>query len=225
MRQIKTISLCVLLALPLSACNTADLVLDRKQTKTRFVDAILIEDQVIAFGRAAQSNNEFPQNSLIMAGQKQSYVITEGSELLQKMAERLNPQYVTQTYQFRFLSKDNDGHFTGSFPIEYVVPKHVKAEPNVQFLLQQGAEHKHDTETESRYLLHLNISGKVYPAVQNLKSLKSLSRPYKVEIYTQKTEDYKSREGYNFSTGQMILLTPFVLVFDIVTLPVKLFTQ
>lgn len=213
------------MALPLSACNTADLVLDRKQTQTRFVDAILIEDQVIAFGRAAQNNNEFPQNSLIMAGQKQSYVITEGSELLQNVAEQLNPQYVTQSYQFRFLSKHNDGQFTGSFPIEYIVPKHAKAEPSVQFLLQQGAERTHDTETESRYLLHLKISGKVYPAVQNLKSLNPLSRPYNVEIYTQRAEHYKGRQGYNFSTAEMILLTPFVLVFDIVTLPIKLFSQ
>ena len=221
----QTIFKCVLyvaIGISATACNTADLLLDTPQTMTRLAPVTLIEDQVVAFGRAAQTNNEFSQNSLIIAGQKQSYVITEGSDLLQQVAERLNPQYIKQINDFRFLSKNNDGHFTGSFPIHYTVPKHAKAEPSVQFLLQHGGEILAETETETNYRLRLNISGKVYPPVQNLKSLRSMSRQYKVVIYTEQIEEYKRREGYNLSNSQVLLLTPFTLIFDIVTLPFKL---
>ena len=221
----QTIFKCVLyvaIGLSATACNTADLLLDTPQTKTRLAPVTLIEDQVVAFGRAAQTNNEFSQKSLVIAGQKQSYVITEGSDLLQQLAERLNPQYVKQINDFRFLSKNNDGYFTGAFLIYYSVPKQAKVDPNVQFLLQHGGEILAETETERNYRLHLNISGKVYPPVHNLKSLRSMSRPYKVVIYTEQLEEYKRREGYNFSNSQVLLLTPFVLVFDIVTLPFKL---
>lgn len=227
----QTIFKCVLytaVALSSTACTTAQLISEGTQVQTRYIDLNLIEDEVVAFGFPKINTSEFAANSLVIAGKKQSYVITKGSETFVKAATHLNPQYVQKfDHGFRFLSKNNDGYFIGHPTIFYQVPEQLAHnDAGIKFLLEHGAEDCTSyTKGVKQYCLKLNmeIHGKVYPAVQNLSTLKPLGQQYKITVYTQVAENYK-KQSYGLGTKEKVLLTPFTLVFDIVSFPFKLLT-
>ena len=50
-----------------------------------------------------------------------------------------------------------------------------------------------------------------------LASLKALSKPYQVSIYTHQEESYKSKSGMN--PFEKLVLLPFAVAIDVVSLP------
>jgi uncharacterized protein YceK len=57
----------------------------------------------------------------------------------------------------------------------------------------------------------------VYPAANNLSSLKALSKSYQVTIYTNQQESYKSKSGMN--PFEKLVLLPFAVAIDVMSLP------
>ena len=68
-----------------------------------------------------------------------------------------------------------------------------------------------------RFCFNLKLDGVVYPAASNLTSLKALSKPYQVNIYTHKEESYKSKSGMN--PLEKLVLLPFAVAIDVISLP------
>jgi uncharacterized protein YceK len=68
------------------------------------------------------------------------------------------------------------------------------------------------------------IKGAIYPQVSNLSMIqskyKALSKPYAVTIYGQGKTTQTQRSGSN--AAQKLVLLPFALAFDVVTLPIQL---
>jgi len=68
-----------------------------------------------------------------------------------------------------------------------------------------------------RFCFDLKLKGVVYPAANNLTSLKPLSKAYQVTIYTNKEESYKSKSSLN--PFEKLVLLPFAVAIDVVSLP------
>ena len=57
----------------------------------------------------------------------------------------------------------------------------------------------------------------VYPVANNIASLKALSKPYQVTIYTNNQESYKSSSKMN--PLEKLVLLPFAVAIDVISLP------
>lgn len=77
------------------------------------------------------------------------------------------------------------------------------------------------TEQNQQYIFQIKLEGSLYPLVENLDSLKPLSKPYKVKI--QYYQD--KREKVALSTPEKLTrlpLLPFTLAIDALVLPAQI---
>ena len=75
---IKTVLSLAILGTLLAGCATSTLIQKDNRSHTRDVKTSLVDDQVVAFGKLAQVQNHLPADSLVIAGYKNSYVLTQG---------------------------------------------------------------------------------------------------------------------------------------------------
>jgi len=121
---------------------------------------------------------------------------------------------------------NNDGYFEGDMRLSYVKLKEEFSKRDYQYFLQNGGEDcttSSDTRINAqRFCFNVPVRGAIYPAVSNLNVIranyKPLSKPYTVSFYTNK-EDVSTR-GKN--TADKLILLPFALAFDVVTLPLQI---
>jgi hypothetical protein len=191
------------------------------KTYTRTSQVTLIEDQVVAFGKPAQALANLPKDSLVIAGQQKSYVLTQGGAQFVTLISKLDPKNIQVTKRLSFYSEKNDGHFTGTLPLSYVKLKEDISKKDLEFFIENGAKECSSSSDErmqaQRFCFEVPLAGVVYPAASNLTSLKALSKPYQVTIYTQKEQSYASKSGMN--PFEKLVLLPFAVAIDVVSLP------
>lgn len=223
-----TISLFAMIGL--SGCATTALVNDSKPyTSTSTKDVQLVDDTVIAFGKPAQPLPNAPANSVVIVGEKNSYVLMQGGQQVAEILTYLDPKYIQLTRELSFYSAKNDGTFTGSLDLSYAKLKDDYTRNDINFMLTHGGQ---ECSTASdlrinaqRFCFKTNLQGGIYPAVSNLNMVQSkfrpLSHPYHVTINTKVSEQ---TTNYNSGTNPLakLVLLPFALAFDVVTLPVQI---
>ena len=204
-----------------TGCATKTLMTKDNKTYTRSNKVTLVEDQVVAFGKPAQVLSTLPANSLVIAGQKNSYILTQGGTQFVSLITKLDPKNIQMTKELSFYSEKNDGHFTGTLPLSYVKLKEDISKKDLEFFIENGAKecstYSDERMKAQRFCFDIALAGVVYPAANNLASLKALSKPYQVSIYTYQEESYKSKSGLN--PFEKLVLLPFAVAIDVVSLP------
>lgn len=217
---VKTIISLGMIGTILTGCATKTLITKDTQTYTRTTKVTLVEDTVVAFGKPAQTT-QLPQNSLVIAGQKNSYILTQGGAQFVNLISKLDPSNIQMTKELQFFSEKNDGHFSGILPLSYVKLQEDISKKDLAFFIENGAE---ECSTSSdrrmnaqRFCFNLKLAGVVYPVANNIASLKALSKPYQVTIYTNNQESYKSSSKIN--PLEKLVLLPFAVAIDVISLP------
>jgi hypothetical protein len=220
-KQIKIAMSAGIIATLFTGCATKTLMTKDNKTYTRSNKVTLVEDQVVAFGKPAQTLNTLPANSLVIAGQKNSYILTQGGAQFVTLITKLDPKNIQMTKELSFYSEKNDGHFTGTLPLSYVKLKEDISKKDLEFFIENGAKecstYSDERMKAQRFCFDIALAGVVYPAANNLASLKALSKPYQVSIYTYQEESYKSKSGLN--PFEKLVLLPFAVAIDVVSLP------
>lgn len=217
-------------SLALTGCATSSL-LDApapSQTKSQSTTkTTLINDRVVAFGKPAP-NAGISQSSIVIVGEEKSYVLTSGGYELTNLITGLNPNNFSVDNNLEFVSA-NDGKFSGVMKLSYVALKDTISRNDLQKLIQNGAR-ECSSESDSkmnaqRFCFNLNIQGAIYPRVSNFDLVKTsftpLTRPYQVSIY-QNTVTQNTHTTHGKTTADKLVLLPFALAFDVVTLPVQI---
>lgn len=214
------ISICLAGSL-LTGCATTALINKDNKVRTRTTNVTLVEDNVVAFGKPAQSIQGLPVDSLVIAGQKNSYILTQGGARFASLISKLDAKHIQITKELSFYSAKNDGYFTGTLPLSYVKLKESISKNDLDFFIQNGAEECSTSSDErmnaQRFCFNIKMAGVVYPAANNLASLQALSKPYQVSIYTTKEESYTSKSGLN--PFEKLVLLPFAVTFDVIAIP------
>lgn len=217
----KTITALTISATFLTGCATSTLIKKDNRSYTRTTKVTLVEDNVVAFGRPAQNATNLPKDSIVIAGQKNSYILTQGGSQFVTLIGRLDPKNIQITRDLNFYSEKNDGHFSGTLPLSYVKLKEDLSKKDLVFFIENGARECSSSSDErmqaQRFCFDIKLAGVIYPAANNLTSLKALSKPYQVTIYTQKEESYTSKSGMN--PLEKLVLLPFAVAIDVVSLP------
>lgn len=215
-----TISLGIIATI-LTGCATSTLIKKDTQTYTRTTKVTLVEDTVVAFGKPAQTTNNLPQNSLVIAGQKNSYILTQGGAQFVNLISKLEPSNIQMTKELQFFSEKNDGYFSGVLPLSYVKLQEDISKKDLAFFIANGAEECSTSSDKrmnaQRFCFNLKLAGVVYPVANNIASLKALSKPYQVTIYTNNQESYKSSSKMN--PLEKLVLLPFAVAIDVISLP------
>ncbi len=210
-----------------SGCATTELMESKSSQSSRNLSKqVLVDDQLVAFGRPAQALPNMPASSVVIVGEKNSYVLTQGGPEMVNILTNLTPKNIQVDSDMTFYSPRNDGYFQGEMKMSYAKLKDEFKRSDYQFFLQNGGKECTDASDQrigaQRFCFTVPIKGAVYPAVSNLSLIQSkysaLSKPYPVTIYTQ--SQTAARSGNN--AAEKLVLLPFALAFDVVTFPIQL---
>ena len=212
-----------------TGCATSSLLDSPSNATNTSAKQILSEDQIIAFGRPAQSLPNMPNATMVIVGNKNSYVLTQGGTEMVTLLTHLTPKNIQVQNDMSFYVPNNDGYFQGNMQLSYAKLKDEFKRADYQFFLQNGGQ---DCTTASdtriaaqRFCFLVPVKGAIYPQVNNLSLIQSqyrpLSKPYTVRFYT--TQHQQRDMSSSSKTGaQKLILLPFALAFDVVTLPFQL---
>lgn len=212
--------------LAISGCATSSLlesndhIITTKQT--------LSEDQVIAFGRPAQALPKTPNATMVIVGEKNSYVLTQGGIEMINLLSNLTQKNIHVDNDMSFYAPNNDGHFQGEMRLSYAKLKDEFQRSDYQFFLQNNGRDCTTTSDQridaQRFCFSVPVKGAIYPQVSNLRLIqsnyRSLTKPYTVSFYAQTEHEQVNRRGPN--SAQKLVLLPFALAFDVVTFPLQL---
>ncbi len=216
----------------LTGCTTTKLLESgNPYTHTYESKKVLINDQVVAFGKPATALPNMPANSVVIVGNKQSYVLSKGGMKFVKLISNLDAKNIHVDRELSFKSAKNDGYFSGELKLSYVKLKSDLTLADKRFFLENDAKECSTTSDKNmsaqRFCFDIDINGAVFPAVNNMSLVQSkfkpLSKPYSVTIYTTETKtETKQRRGGKNPLEKLVLL-PFALAFDVVTFPLQIF--
>ena len=210
-----------------SGCATTELMEAKSSQNSRnSAKQVLVEDQLVAFGRPAQALPNMPASSVVIVGEKNSYVLSQGGPEMVNILTNLTPKNIQVDSDMNFYSPRNDGYFQGEMKMSYAKLKDEFKRSDFQFFLQNGGKECTDASDQrigaQRFCFTVPIKGAVYPAVSNLSLIQSkynaLTKPYPVTIYTQSQS--AARSGNN--AAEKLVLLPFALAFDVITFPIQL---
>ncbi len=220
-----TATLLLTSSLALTSCATNSL-LDDAGSRTYTQKKKLFDDQVVAFAKPAQAMPNIPANSVVIVGNKHSYIMYKGSEQFLNLMTKLDRRNFNVERKLKFVSDNNDGKFEGTINLSYVKLKTDLTDDDMRFFLQNGgSDCTKDGDKRmkaQRVCFAIDIEGGVYPRVNNYEAIRSgynlLSKAYTVSMYTQvtKTENYNDK-----NIAEKIVLLPFALAFDVITLPLQ----
>lgn len=220
-------SLAVLLAG--SGCAT-NALLDGNgsQVTTKSVNTTLSQDQIIAFGRPATALPKMPMATMVIVGEKNSYVLSQGGAEMVNLLTNLSAKNIKVENDMSFDVPNNDGYFQGRMKLSYAKLKEEFNRADYQFFLQNdGQECTSASDTRigaQRFCFSVPVKGAIYPQVSNMSMIQSqyraLSKPYTVTFNTQTQQSQVNRSGAN--SAQKLVLLPFALAFDVVTFPFQL---
>ena len=205
----------------ITGCATKTLLEKDDGVRTRNVQKVLVDDTVLAFGKPSQPIPTLPADSIVIAGQQNSYVLTSGGARFAKVITGLDPKFIQIDKELQFYSANNDGKFSGTLPLKYVKLSEDVTKQDREFFIENGAEECTTSSDQrlkaQRFCFNITLSGLVYPSASNISSLKALSKPYQVSIYT--TQEVKDYSKAGSKTADKLVLFPFAVAFDVVTLP------
>ncbi|TWV81999.1 hypothetical protein [Moraxella sp. VT-16-12] len=209
-------------SLTLSGCATHTLLSkDSGGMRTEKVKKTLVSDTVLAFGKPSLRLSNLPADAVVIVGQKHSYVLTEGGGRFERLLTHLDPKNIKVTKPLNFYSANNDGSFTGSLAFKYTKLKDDVKKDEVNFFIQNGVEectsHSEKQLNAQSFCFEIPLKGLSYPVVTNQASLQTLSRAYPVTIYTH--EEKSTYQHGDSNPVQKLVLFPFAVAFDVVTLP------
>ena len=211
-----------------SGCATSSLLdSSDRQVSSKTVKQILSEDQIVAFGRPAQPIANMPNSTMVIVGEKNSYVLTQGGTEMVSLLTNLTPKNIQVDNEMSFYSPKNDGYFQGQMKLSYAKLKDEFERSDYQFFLQNGGKECTTASDQrinaQRFCFSVPIKGAIYPQVSNLNLIqakyKPLTKPYTVSFYSESTQNEVSRSGR--SGAEKLVLLPFALAFDVVTFPVQ----
>lgn len=212
-----------------SGCATNALLEDNQvTTSSSSARAVLSQDQIIAFGRPAVALPQMPMANMVIVGNKNSYVLSQGGTEMTTLLTNLTAKNIKVENDMSFEVPNNDGYFQGQMKMSYVKLKDEFARSDYQFFLQNGGQ---DCTSASdarinaqRFCFSVPVKGAIYPQVSNLSMIQSqyraLSKPYTVTFYGQ-TQQTRTTNSGTSTAGKLVLL-PFALAFDVVTLPIQI---
>lgn len=211
----------------LTGCTTTKLL--EGKTYTYKSKRILINDQVVAFGKPATALPNMPANSVVIVGDKQSYVLSEGGVEFIKLISTLDAKSIHVDKDLAFKSAKNNGYFSGNIHLSYAKLKDDFTRNDMRFFLQNNAKECSTTSDKDmsaqRFCFNMPIKGAVFPRVSNINLIQSkfkpLSKPYSVSIYTNETKTKQHHSNKN--PLEKLVLLPFALAFDVVTFPLQIF--
>lgn len=211
-----------------SGCATSSLLESNSRVSTQTTKTILSEDQIVAFGRPAQALPKTPNATMVIVGEKNSYVLTQGGTEMVSLLSNLTPKNIQVDNDMSFDVPNNDGYFQGEMKLSYAKLKDEFKRSDYQFFLQNNGRDCTSASDQridaQRFCFSVPVKGAIYPQVSNLSMIQSnyraLSKPYTVSFYTQTQQDQINRSGTN--AAQKLILLPFALAFDVVTLPFQL---
>lgn len=224
MKKIINYSLAFVIGLSLlSGCATHQLLENHSpKTYTTTTKEILVEDSVLAFGKPTTLLPETTPDSIVIVGQKNSYVLTHGANQFSTLLNYLDPDYIKLTKNLDFYSANNDGRFAGTLGLKYSQLKENISKKDREFFLKNNARecstHSEDKMGVQSFCFDVSLSGVVYPAVNLPNNMKRLSKYYPVSIYTETTTTMNSPDVGKSASKKLVLL-PFAIAFDVVTLP------
>ncbi len=212
--------------LAMSGCATSSLLESNNHIIT--TKQTLSEDQVIAFGRPAQALPKTPNATMVIVGEKNSYVLTQGGTEMISLLSNLTQKNIHVDNDMNFYVPNNDGHFQGEMKLSYAKLKDEFGRSDYQFFLQNNARECTSASDQrigaQRFCFNVPVKGAIYPQVSNLSLIQSnyraLTKPYTVSFYTQTQQKNTNRHGPN--SAQKLVLLPFALAFDVVTFPLQL---
>ncbi|MFC0820909.1 hypothetical protein [Moraxella marmotae] len=220
--------MCAAAVSALAGCATSQLLESPKTTTHTTTEKVtLLEDKVVAFGRPT-ANAGVSESSVVIVGETNSYVLTDGGVQLIGLLSTLDPKNIKVDNQLTFYSAQNDGKFTGKMNLSYAKLQDEFQRSDLQYFLQNDAtECTNDSDKRinaQRFCFEIVISGAVYPKVSNYNLVRSqltpLSRPYSVSIYTEQKNTEVVHSGKN--NAQKLVLLPLALAFDVITLPLQI---
>lgn len=212
-----------------SGCATNELLESNNRVSTKTVKSILSEDQIIAFGRPATTLPDMPMASMVIVGEKNNYVLTQGGKEMVNLLTNLSAKNIQVENDMAFNVPNNDGYFQGQMKMSYVKLKDEFSRGDYQFFLQNGGQECSSASDQrmdaQRFCFTVPVKGGIYPRASNLSMIQSkykpLSKPYTVTFYSSQTQQAQTiSSGAN--TGQKLVLLPFALAFDVITLPFQL---
>lgn len=211
-----------------SGCATSSLLESDNRVSTQTIKSVLSEDQIVAFGRPAQPLPNMPNATMVIVGEKNSYVLIQGGTEMVSLLTNLTPKNIQVNNDMSFDVPNNDGYFQGQMKMSYAKLKDEFKRSDYQFFLQNGGQDcttASDTRISAqRFCFNVPVKGAIYPPVSNLGLIQSkyrpLSKPYMVTFHSQSQQTQVSRSGAN--SVQKLVLLPFALAFDVVTLPFQL---
>lgn len=212
--------------LTISGCATSSLLESNDHVIT--TKQILSEDEVIAFGRPAQVLPKTPNATMVIVGEKNSYVLTRGGNEMINLLSNLTQKNIHVDNDMSFLVPNNDGYFQGEMKLSYAKLKDEFGRADYQFFLQNNGSDCTSASDQridaQRFCFTVPVKGAIYPQVNNLSLIQSnyraLTKPYTVSFYTQTQQKKADRHGPN--SAQKLVLLPFALAFDVVTFPLQL---
>ena len=211
-----------------SGCATSSLLESDNRVSTTTTKNVLSEDQIVAFGRPAQALPKMPNATMVIVGEKNSYVLTQGGTEMVSLLSNLTPKNIQVDNDMKFYVPNNDGYFQGEMKLSYAKLKDEFKRSDYQFFLQNNGKECTSASDQrinaQRFCFSVPVKGAIYPQVSNLSILQSnyraLTKPYMVSFYTQTQQNQANRSGAN--TAQKLVLLPFALAFDVVTFPFQL---
>ena len=214
-----------------SGCATSSLLENNNQVTTKTSNNVLSEDQIVAFGRPAQALPKMPNATMVIVGEKNSYVLTQGGTEMVSLLTNLTPKNIQVDNEMKFYVPNNDGYFQGEMKLSYAKLKDEFKRSDYQFFLQNNGKECTSASDQrinaQRFCFSVPVKGAIYPQVSNLSLIQSnyraLSKPYMVSFYTQTQQNQVSRNGPN--NAQKLVLLPFALAFDVITFPFQLLEQ
>ena len=227
--KLALISGSLLALLATSGCATSSLLDDNGFTTTsKSVRSILSQDQIIAFGRPAKMLPKMPTASMVIVGEKNSYVLSQGGTEMVNLLTNLTAKNIKVENDMAFEVPNNDGYFQGQMKLSYAKLKDEFNRNDYQFFLQNGGMECSSASdlriNAQRFCFTVPVQGAIYPQVSNLSMIQSnyrpLSKPYTVTFYGQTQQTQTTNSGTN-AAGKLVLL-PFALAFDVVTFPIQL---
>lgn len=222
------ISSSLLALLASSGCATSSLLDDNRVTTSKSVRSVLSQDQIIAFGRPATVLPKMPTASMVIVGEKNSYVLSQGGTEMVNLLTNLTAKNIKVENDMAFEVPNNDGYFQGQMKLSYAKLKDEFNRSDYQFFLQNGGQECSSASdlriNAQRFCFTVPVQGAIYPQVSNLSMIQSkyrpLSKPYTVTFYGQSQQTQTTNTGTT-TAGKLVLL-PFALAFDVVTFPIQL---
>lgn len=227
----KSLAICVIASFGLAGCATTTLMKKNSGSHTTTERINLVEDSVVAFGKPAQVLPNLPADSIVIAGTKNSYILTQGGGQFFSLISKLDPKNIQVSKALSFSSAKNDGTFSGTLPLTYVKLKQDISKSDLAFFIQNGAEECTTSSDQrmdaQRFCFNINLSGVIYPVANNVNtlqsSMKALSKPYRVTVDTTQS---KTQSNETVKSGlQKLVLFPFAVAIDVVTLPFQAAAQ